>query len=55
MGWLVARLWKRLSSIETATVARLVKHLVFVVLVGSTIAVGLLPAKGNRPDSEKTL
>ena len=44
MGWLVARLWERLSSIETATVARLVKHLVFVVLVGFTIAVGLLPA-----------
>ena len=45
MGWLVARLWERLSSIETATVAtRLVKHFVFAVLVGFTIAVGLLPA-----------
>ena len=45
MGWLMTRLWEHLSSmVETATVARLVKHLVFVVLVGSTIAVGLLPA-----------
>ena len=44
-GWLMTRLWEHLSSmVETATVARLVKHLVFVVLVGSTIAVGLLPA-----------
>ena len=44
MGWLVARLWEHLSSVDTATVARLVEHFVLVVLVGSTIAVGLLPA-----------
>ena len=44
MGWLAARLWEHLSSIETATVPRLVKLFVFVVLVGSTISVGLLPA-----------
>ena len=35
MGWLAARLWEHLSSIETATVPRLVKLFVFVVLVGS--------------------
>ena len=44
MGWLVAGLWEHLSSmVETATVARLVKPFVFAVLIGSTIAVGLLP------------
>ena len=44
LNWLAARLWEHLSSIETATVPRLVKLFVFVVLVGSTISVGLLPA-----------
>ena len=45
MGWLMTRLSEHLSSmVETATVARLVKHFLLVVLVGSTIAVGLLPA-----------
>ena len=44
MGWLVAGLWEHLSSmVETATLARLVKPFVFAVLIGSTIAVGLLP------------